>query len=130
MIECNKCIHYPVCDHSRDYFKYDECAYYSEEPRQHGEWILDVVAPCSISWFRCSYCGYKYEAYKQSNFCPNCGAKMEYNTKDVPDPVSNLIYHPEYEFHKCTDCQKYHNGTCNRIDENNEACGLWKEYKQ
>lgn len=44
--------------------------------RPHGEWILDAVSPCSISWFRCSYCGYKYEAYKQSNFCPNCGADM------------------------------------------------------
>lgn len=44
--------------------------------RPHGEWILDAVSPCSIAWFRCSYCGYKYEAYKQSNFCPNCGASM------------------------------------------------------
>ena len=46
------------------------------EDRPHGEWILDAVAPHSISWFRCSYCGYKYEAYKQSNFCPNCGSDM------------------------------------------------------
>jgi rubrerythrin len=46
------------------------------EKRPHGEWILDAVSPCSISWFRCSYCGYKYEAYKHSNFCPNCGASM------------------------------------------------------
>lgn len=46
------------------------------EERPHGEWILDAVAPCTISWFRCSYCGYKYDAYKQSNFCPWCGADM------------------------------------------------------
>lgn len=47
-----------------------------EEIRPHGEWVLDAVSPHSISWFRCSYCGYKYDAYKQSNFCPNCGADM------------------------------------------------------
>lgn len=45
-----------------------------KEQRPQGEWILDAVAPHSISWFRCSYCGYKYEAYKKSNFCPNCGS--------------------------------------------------------
>lgn len=32
MIDCSKCIHYPICDHSRDYFKLVECAYYLEEP--------------------------------------------------------------------------------------------------
>lgn len=47
-----------------------------EKGGTHGEWILDAVSPCSIFWLRCSYCGYKYEAYKQSNFCPNCGADM------------------------------------------------------
>lgn len=43
MIDCSKCIHYPVCDHSRDYFKHDECSYYSEESRQHGEWIKSLL---------------------------------------------------------------------------------------
>ena len=46
------------------------------EKRPQGKWVLDAVSPHSISWFRCSYCGYKYDAYKQSNFCPNCGADM------------------------------------------------------
>ena len=72
MIECNKCIHYPVCDHSRDYFKYDECSYYSEESRQHGEWLS-----CKDDNFcKCSGCGQIVMSEERSNFCPNCGADM------------------------------------------------------
>ena len=52
-----------------------------KDRRPHGKWILDAVSPCTISWFRCSYCGYKYDAYKQSNFCPNCGADMRGETE-------------------------------------------------
>lgn len=72
MIECKKCIHYPVCDHSRDYFRYDECSYYSEESRQHGEWIekskFDRL---------CKNCGQQHIGDKRfANFCPKCGALM------------------------------------------------------
>lgn len=28
MVDCSKCIHYPVCGYSHDYFRYDECSYY------------------------------------------------------------------------------------------------------
>lgn len=38
--------------------------------QQHGEWTMDAFAP----WFRCSCCGYIYEAYERCNFCPNCGS--------------------------------------------------------
>lgn len=73
MIECNKCIHYPVCDHSRDYFKYDECSYYSEESRQHGEWLF-TDGRWGLGDWECTLC--HNFAHSMYDFCPNCGADM------------------------------------------------------
>lgn len=46
----------------------------------HGEWIIEKSDTCY--WYACSECGgyiplnqYKKEWY--SDFCPNCGAKMD-----------------------------------------------------
>lgn len=46
-----------------------------------GEWIKDheVDDVAENAWYtvyRCSECGCLVESWKQSNFCPNCGADM------------------------------------------------------
>lgn len=52
------------------------------EPVRHGRWVMTLYATTSkrnrvISnkKFACSECGYS-NGRKQSNYCPNCGAKM------------------------------------------------------
>ena len=46
--------------------------------RKRGRWFHDIAyydedgCPCIVS--RCSECG---EAYPESNYCPNCGARMK-----------------------------------------------------
>ena len=45
-------------------------------PVRHGRWIWNEEG--EIDWeqlYRCSNCGNK--EYWESNFCPNCGAKMD-----------------------------------------------------
>lgn len=37
---------------------------------RHGKWIEDY------EFFKCSECGYLAD-YRLSNFCPDCGAKMD-----------------------------------------------------
>ena len=74
---CHNC---KICRNFRNDDSFYKCNLIEKAPtveRPHGEWILDAVSPHSVSWFRCSYCGYKNETYKETNFCPNCGAKME-----------------------------------------------------
>ena len=50
----------------------------AQAERKTGRWFSDVAyydedgCPCIVS--RCSECG---EAYPESNFCPNCGARMK-----------------------------------------------------
>ena len=52
--------------------------YTKAEPPKIGKWVEDVAyydedgCPCIIT--RCNQCG---EPNPVSNFCPNCGAKME-----------------------------------------------------
>lgn len=54
------------------------------EPVRHGRWISEKCnhKPCRIKnpekWvtYKCSVCGYS-NGRKQSNYCPNCGAKMD-----------------------------------------------------
>lgn len=38
---------------------------------RHGKWIQE-----SFEFFKCSECGYLTD-YRLSNFCPDCGAKMD-----------------------------------------------------
>lgn len=56
-----------------------------EDCRPHGRWIASKKCnhkPCRIKnldkWvvYECSECGYS-NGRKQSNYCPNCGAKMD-----------------------------------------------------
>ena len=39
----------------------------------HGEWIATHK---QCGW-KCSLCGTEYRMMKKSNYCPNCGAKMD-----------------------------------------------------
>lgn len=56
-------------------------------PVKHGRWLSEKCnhKPCRIKnpdkWvvYKCSSCGYS-NGRKQSNYCPNCGAKMEEET--------------------------------------------------
>ena len=41
---------------------------------RHGEWIR-----YGQDYKRCSLCGKVNTNYNNNNFCPNCGAKMNYN---------------------------------------------------
>ena len=48
----------------------------------HGRWIdvgerYDDYDECFYTVFKCSRCGTTKEEYPTSNYCPNCGAKME-----------------------------------------------------
>ena len=51
-------------------------------PVVHGQWIdvgerYDDYDECFYSVFKCSNCGTTKEEYPTSNYCPNCGAKMD-----------------------------------------------------
>lgn len=49
------------------------------EERKTGKWIDETFKPWGLVYhpYRCDQCGDHSEA--DSNFCPNCGAKMEEN---------------------------------------------------
>ena len=47
---------------------------------RHGEWVKNQANLCW--WLECSVCGEippknRYNFYWQSEYCPNCGAKMD-----------------------------------------------------
>lgn len=48
-------------------------------PVVHGRWVYEhddpVLMPCSV-------CGYQVYRYNNTNYCPNCGAKMDYQRKN------------------------------------------------
>ena len=64
-----------------------EMAKQTVAPVRHGRWVSKKCnhKPCRIKnpekWvtYKCSVCGYS-NGRKQSNYCPNCGAKMERGT--------------------------------------------------
>lgn len=41
------------------------------EPIKHGRWVKIYDS------FQCSICGSKTTTYYRTNYCPNCGAKMD-----------------------------------------------------
>lgn len=48
------------------------------EPVRHGRWIASRDEFCA-----CSICKYPvYVGWNQTNYCPNCGAKMDLEEKD------------------------------------------------
>jgi len=55
------------------------------QPVRHGHWIHDGLdIPHGVDWMRCSECGKrdKYCPATMTNYCPNCGAKMEGETNE------------------------------------------------
>ena len=71
---------------SNAYCKEDDCMVYQglrdtptiqieAEPVRHGRW-LDGTSRGSYSIY-CSYCGSHKETICPSDYCPNCGAKMD-----------------------------------------------------
>ena len=79
-MRCKNCTHYDVC-YQYDIIGEDDsemCALY-ERKRPHGEW--EKKPEICYDYFYCSKCGY---AYKHAfNFCPNCGASMQANDRQV-----------------------------------------------
>ena len=53
------------------------------EPVRHGEWIVESrsESPFDGVSIKCSVC-YSY-VLKKTNYCPNCGAKMDGDTEDA-----------------------------------------------
>ena len=47
---------------------------------KHGEWIEDSLVDGAVSCSLCAYTDYRFNYDKDewgSNYCPNCGAKMD-----------------------------------------------------
>ena len=77
---CKSCSHQIVCLHASRDIK--GCAYYEkyEEQRPHGEWIFKHNS--SDIW--CSNCDENFNEIPQKFlFCPNCGASMQANDRQV-----------------------------------------------
>jgi len=50
------------------------------QPVRHGHWIHDGLdIPHGVDWMHCSECGKrdKYCPTTMTNYCPNCGARMD-----------------------------------------------------
>lgn len=49
-------------------------------PVRHGKWVHDGYdIPHGVDWMHCSECGNRepYVPAAMTNYCPNCGAKMD-----------------------------------------------------
>ena len=69
------------------------------EPIRHGRWIF------TMGWVCCSECGNEppSESNVESNYCPNCGAKMDGATVKASDTYSVTTSEGEciYECYHC-----------------------------
>ncbi len=76
-IDCNKCYHSEVCAYKMT-FKDTimSCNEYiptaDVEEVKHGEWVGEYGY-----YPNCSLCGTKVKQMGGTNYCPNCGAKMD-----------------------------------------------------
>jgi len=43
---------------------------------RRGRWTTERTMEHDGEWY-CSVCGYEPTVYEASNYCPNCGARME-----------------------------------------------------
>ncbi len=84
---CKKCIHYSVCSSfSPEWFVYnhkENCKDFKDKSEytevRQGEWLSNAVSDEYV----CSECDgiapvdCEKEDFYESNYCPNCGAKMD-----------------------------------------------------
>jgi len=78
---CYTCVHYPVCHFADD--ETSLCNHYIDhhEIIKHGRWESYISRLGMYVYHRCSVCGesnpYEHTNRAFSNYCPNCGAKMD-----------------------------------------------------
>lgn len=101
MATCKDCLHYEACSFKLPFYQVEKlmpCARFKDKSQyaevKHGEWVVEafpvdgddvVILPYKEHQHNepfCSIC-HKYallnggEEYVTSNYCPNCGAKMD-----------------------------------------------------
>jgi len=52
------------------------CSLYRPSAVRRGRWTTERTIEHDGEWY-CSVCGYEPTVYEASNYCPNCGARME-----------------------------------------------------
>ena len=82
---CDDCIHDGVCylqevtNDTDEYVKEFGCDDFKNkadfEEVKHGKWSLKHL--CAGHYWECSECEFKNCVMPRTNYCPNCGAKMD-----------------------------------------------------
>lgn len=85
------------------------------ENQKTGHWV--VYSELNGEWegtkkYACDKCGVKVGVFK-SNFCPNCGAKMEGESDKIEKICCNCIHDKESEptIDNCATCHEQNNFT-------------------
>lgn len=87
-----------------------------KEQRPHGEWITVCTLPIIQ---KCSNCKYvRKSGVEIYNFCPNCGAKMQANDRQVTGKLNSEIC-------PCIDCCKLDNSELCR-----KGCSDYQKWKE
>ena len=63
----------------------DKCHTVEAEPMRHGRWVMrpqNGIEPREIIDC-CSYCGYPISHFYRHKYCPECGAKMDLESKEA-----------------------------------------------
>lgn len=60
-----------------------------EAERPHGEWVLDKEFSFFFNMYECSKC--RFNGSKRWHFCPNCGASMQANDRQVTGKLNSEI---------------------------------------
>lgn len=91
---CRTCINRVQCDNGGnlcfDIMVLNTCPTIEAEPVKHAQWIIDYAEGTKIYHAHCSECGKEpnnhiggdYYIDKLSDFCPNCGARMDGDSDD------------------------------------------------
>lgn len=57
----------------------DEQPTIETEPVKHGRWLFNGMI---LNRQKCSVCGFYSDDLQADNYCPNCGARMEFADND------------------------------------------------